>query len=266
MNDLKRTIITTCGISLYESCCWNYPSIINDHYTDCINSNEFADLENNCRKVLKSKDNAEEVSKEFQDKYWDNLAYIRDFPAELASLHAMEIYLRDEVKKPLCKDDKIILLHSCGEEGQFCVDVLHAVLKKPDLLPGVKKHNINKYPIADLDPSKFETFAKGLKGIWDCCINKFVNNDTEYFFNLTGGYKATATLLGAVAYRNEFVTNIFYLHEDAKSNEISTEICIFGFNAKKDRSYRTLWTEYYNIVTKESEIHGSPDRYLGDFS
>jgi len=140
--------------------------------------------------------------------------------------------------------------------------VLHAILINYDLLQTFNKNNIDKYPVTDLDPSNFKTFGKGLRKIWDNYIDKSSRNDTEYFFNLTGGFKATAILLGAVAFRNYQVTNIFYLHEDTKS----PEICRIGFNAIKGSTNKYLYTEFYNIETKKYTQNGLPDRETKGFS
>jgi putative CRISPR-associated protein (TIGR02619 family) len=216
---MSRIIITTCGTSLFKSCCWKYYGLCNDSLSEMKDKQDRMQYELVCNSKLKEAlEEDYDLSKEFEPFSWENPAYMRDLPAELASLSAIKIYLDNNQKGPLGNGDKVILLHSDNKEGSFCANVIYNVLKENNLLPGVV---IEKWPIIGLDPSDAERFGSALLEIWQKSINKFEKNENdEYIFNLTGGYKGVAILLGAFAYINK-CAKIFYLYEETNYEKIT---------------------------------------------
>jgi len=216
---MPRTIITTCGTSLFKSCCWKCDGLCNDSLSEMKDKQERMEYELVCNSRLKKAlEEDYDLSKEFELFSWENLAYMRDLPAELASLRAIKIYFDNSQKGSLCNGDKVILLHSDNKEGSFCANVIYKVLKENNLLPGIE---IEKWEIIGLDPSDAERFGSALLDIWQKSITKFEENENEeYIFNLTGGYKGVVILLGAFAYINA-CAKIFYLYEETNYEKIT---------------------------------------------
>lgn len=215
---MSRTIITTCGTSLFKSCCWRYGGLCDKSFLDMESEKERMDYESTCNSRLKrALEEDYDLSKEFEPFSWENLAYMKDLPAELASLMAIKIYFDNSQKGSLGDGDRVILIHSDNKEGSFCANVIYNVLKEKNLLPGIE---IEKWQIIGLDPSDAERFGSALLEIWQKSITKFEENENEeYIFNLTGGYKGVAILLGAFAYINA-CAKIFYLYEETNYEKI----------------------------------------------
>lgn len=230
---MSRTIITTCGTSLFQSSCWSYNDL-NKKQLSTLDELDRREQEIICESNLKEardRDNESVVSGSFDPSSWINSEYdsecLRDMPAELASLKAIQIYLNDK-KFPLGADDKVKLLHSNNKDGKFCAEILSTVLnnKAFNLLPEV---SIDTWQVNGLDPLEFPEFGIALQSIWRQIIENLIDNDTKYIFNLTGGYKGVSILLGAIAYYETQIP-IFYLHEETNFKHIS----IMNFTKSED--------------------------------
>ncbi|AKB40298.1 MULTISPECIES: putative CRISPR-associated protein [Methanosarcina] len=239
---MPRIIITTCGTSLFKSCCWKYGELCKDSLSEMKDEQERMGYESVCNSKLKQALNdGIDLAKEFDPSAWEDL-YLRDLPAELASLRAIQLCLegikskpplgeddkilnsnphprlrKTENEPPLGEDDKIVLLHSDNEEGRYCAMILSNILKDYDLLSDVQI--CEPWEVKGLDPSDLYQFEKALKHLWKDLISKF-DGINEYIFNPTGGYKALSILFGAAAYHFSKV-RVFYLHENTSYSEIS---------------------------------------------
>jgi len=240
---MSRTIITTCGTSLFQSSSWKYGGL-NEKQPSQMDETDRRKYEIKCRDFLKqAMEDDDDISTGFDRFSWDEINYLRDLPAELASVRAIQIHFSK--LKPLGKGDKIVLLHSSNEEGKYCYEMLRNVLNNEglNLLPGVEIDTDNKWEIEGLDPINGKRFEGALHNIWEMFIELLNNeDDIEYIFNLTGGYKSVTTLLGGIAYHLS-KTQIFYLHEDTNYEDISTMF----FDKKGDDMKKWLKTSTYNI-------------------
>lgn len=241
---MTRTILTTCGISLLQSSCWEYRGLYKASLST-MSSIEQKDHELHCMDVIEeARDNKYDLYADFKPKFWEEVEYLRYLPAELASLRAIQICLEtDKKSQPLGEGDEIRLLHSTNEYGIYCAEILLKVIKTKELLFNV---DVKLLPVEGLDPSDAGKLGKALRNIWAKCVEIWDGDDNKkYIFNLTGGYKNVATLFGGAAY---FIGNvqIFYLHEDTNFNEIS----IMGFD--KDAEFKKrLCTGSFDIIKRK---------------
>ncbi len=234
---MSRIILTTCGTSLYTSSCWEG---LNDPPLSTISIED--------RKTLRKKQSkcegaiadarregitGETFAKGFDPVSWKTLDRLRDLPAELASLRIIIEALNSGNKK-LNKNDKIILLHSDNDDGNFCAEVVEKVLR--ELLADVK---IELDEVRGLDPKDPKGLVTALQDIWTKYRNEVKRNGVEFIFNLTGGYKATSMILAAQAAVLSEAANITvaYLHEDASPDILfrihwDNNIPRFGFWSK----------------------------------
>jgi putative CRISPR-associated protein (TIGR02619 family) len=250
---MSRTIITTCGTSLFQSSCWSYNGLNENQLSKIEDEQDRREHESRCEinlmEAMRLKKESE-VSNSFDKSSWEDPERLRDMPAEFASLRAIQICFENEkINKPFSKDDNVILLHSNNEDGKFCADVLYTILnnEKFNLLPEVK---IDKWQVMGLDPQDSSEFGNALMSIWRQIIEKSLKEDRKYIFNLTGGYKGVSILLGGIAYYLSKV-DIFYLHE----NTIFEEISIMGFNKSEEKENR-FYTGSFNI--KKRKFVSSP--------
>ena len=246
---MKRIILTTCGTSLFQTSCWEYKNLNDKHPSQMGDKAEREKHEKLCETYLRlAKDGKEDISSSFDRTPWDNLKYLRDLPAELASLRVIRYYF-EKHGEPLGNGDKVILLHSDNEDGKYCAEMIYNVLVTKNLLPGV---NIDKWEVNGLDPTDFETFGHALQDIWQGSIQRFPRDkDTQYIFNLTGGYKGIAIILGAFAELKGLDTRIFYLYEKTNYETIS----IMYFDPNSDiPEFSIFKTGYFDASTGE-EYH-----------
>lgn len=248
---MPRTIITTCGTSLLKSCCWKYADLSERHLSQMKDEKEKIEYQLECNTILKevAKKREPYFYKQFNRFSWDNVSYIRDLPAELASLRAMQLYF-EKINKPLEKDDKLILLSSDNDEGEFCSKIIHNILTNCGLLNEV---TVELLKIEGLDTRKSENFVSALQTIWVKIVRISDRNNIEYIFNLTGGYKGVAILFGGAAYLLSKV-NIFYLHED--TNLDFGDISIFHFDkteCNEKRFSSSIYNAKEDIITKSND-------------
>lgn len=243
---MKRIIITTCGTSLLKSSCWDIGPIKDKHFSQMKDEDEKQKHEFNCKTVLNAaRESGVNISEKFNRFSWDNIKYLRDLPAELASLKAIQIYFEEHKMEKLGSDDKIILLYSDNKDGKSCAELIHEIMIKNKLVPKVE---IELWKITGLDPKNPKGFGNALKNIWSRCLLEFpIQNTTKYFFNLTAGYKGTAVMLGGFSYYIGRMANIFYLHEETAYNYIS----IIGFDVTKSSFEERFQAGYFDIEKKE---------------
>ena len=259
MSYMTRIILTTCGTSLFQTSCWKYKDLDTKYSSQIEDMNERDKQEKLCETWLGlARDDNEDISSSFDRTPWDNSDYRRDLPAELASLRAIQVYfesLKDE--EPLGKGDKVILLHSDNKDGKYCAEMIHKVLTDEEfkLLPEVE---IDEWEVKGLDPADSDEFISALSSIWSGCIQQFPKkneNTTEYIFNLTGGYKGVAILLGAFAYSNGLDVSIFYLYEETNYEVIS----IIEFdNTEPDKNKRFRVSSVDVNGHRRNPPHGDP--------
>lgn len=255
---MTRIILTTCGTSFFQTSCWEYKGLNAKYPSQTEDKETREEHEKLCEAYLGlARDEGEDISSYFDRVPWDELSYLRDLPAELASLRAIQVYFENrEDEEPLGKGDKVILLHSDNEDGKYCAEMICKVLtdKKFNLLPEVE---IDSWEVVGLDPADSDEFMGALSNIWVRCVRQFPEDGgTRYIFNLTGGYKGIAILLGAFAYLKGLDTSIFYLYEETNYEQIS----IMGFN--KSEKEKRFCAGYFNIGDKKSKpIFGSHDSF-----
>jgi putative CRISPR-associated protein (TIGR02619 family) len=228
---MKRVIITTCGTSLLQSSCWDIGPIKDKHFSQMKDEDERQKHELKCKTVLTAtREDGANISEKFNRFSWDNINYLRDLSAELASIRAIQMFFKESTEGMLGKDDIIILLHSNNKDGKFCAERLHEILtnKSLILLPEVQ---VKQWQVEGLDPRDSREFEKALNEIWSQSIKNFPRiNEIQYIFNLTGGYKGVAILLGAFAYAKGLDAKIFYLYEESEYKNIA----IIDFNPNTD--------------------------------
>lgn len=249
---MSRIILTTCGTSIFQSSCWKYNDLNKNQLSHLDDEQDRRKHENFCESNLKEamkQKKGSQVSASFDHELsWNDPECLRDLPAELASLRAIQIFFQSEViNKPLGKDDKVVLLHSNNKEGEFCAEILYAVLNNTEfnLLPQV---NIEKMIVPGLDPLKRGKFGEALISVWKEIISKNGNELRNYIFNLTAGYKAIAILFGGIAYHIAKVP-IFYLHEETGYREIS----FMCFNKEGDME-KWFYAGDFNIPERKFEL------------
>jgi len=226
---MPRVIITTCGTSLLTSNCWKDiskdPSILSPDLRNYPQQRVELEIRYAAytQPYFKSGD-ITGLAGQFDIDVWNNTDFILKLPAELASLKAIiEFFARRNA--PLNNQDSIVLLHSDNAEGRFCAQVIKEVLSTEIKISAP----VTLHKVTGLDPSNVNQFNQALDSVWQDYINKQINaqNHNEYIFNLTGGYKATAMVLSALAYKMHCSApvTIFYLHETTDYRNIA----IFGW-------------------------------------
>lgn len=159
------------------------------------------------------------LATKFDINVWNDTSQITKLTAELASLKAI-IKFYDNRNAPLNRDDKIILIHSGNVEGKFCAQVIQTILREKIEIDW----SVERKEFEGLDPQNAERFNRALMDIWTFCRN-FIQDNREdtHLFNLTGGYKGTAIILGGLIYKEHTSSNIvmFYLHETSNYQNIA---------------------------------------------
>lgn len=247
---MSRKILTTCGTSLLTSNCWK--GISGGPAVSQAKSSDKEEYQRGYREYARKKREEDPSGKSLADTFdveaWKDTDRIAQLPAELASLKAIcEFYKKRE--EPLgTTGDEIILLHSDNEEGEYCAEALKRVIEQGGLIPDVQ---INPWKIEGLDPSDGDKFGKALGNIWNDYSSKIKDEiketNSQFILNLTGGYKGTTILLGAIVYkcnRDPVNLKIFYLHEKSDYKNI----VVIGF---KDGEFQA------GYIDKEGEIHES---------
>ena len=218
---MSRIIYTTCGTSLFTSNCWRGISDTDSIFKS--QSPEREDHEKRYRDFTQKEMNNDATGRSLVDKFdkdvWEDDSKITWLTAELASLKAILKFFKSK-NEPLDKSDEIILIHSDNYEGKFCAQVIDMILNE--------KINVGcpveRKEFKGLDPQNADSFNKALKEIWEFCRNYIHNNSNDtHIFNLTGGYKGTAILLGGLVYKEHATSNIviFYLHETTDYQNIA---------------------------------------------
>ncbi len=171
----------------------------------------------------------ETFAERFDEVSWNNLDRLRDLPAELASLRVIQTFCKNNIKKPLGVNDKLLLLYADNDNAIFCAKVLYQVLKSHELLGGVDMAD-SLWKVEELDPKDTKKFVKSIEKLWPELIKRmpWQNEDVgvKYYLNLTGGYKSTVMLLACFAYlKGTEDTHIFYLNEES-----GKDVLILGFD------------------------------------
>lgn len=222
---MARIIFTTCGTSVLSSACWKLEKVS----LKSLCSAEGADLRNkqawNEAKILAFKDDhqsaqqlADTVDPELLKE--ENIGRIRDLPAEVASLMALNYLLKQrETPNPLQGADRIILLHSTDPTGKYCAEVVKRVL---DTYLQENNAIVKPEAIGDVDPGDFRTSMGKMSEKCKAIIQG--NPGYEFIFNLTGGYKAMGITVSALGTSLHGQANIrvCYLHETTDYSKIST--------------------------------------------
>lgn len=250
--NMKRIILTTCGTSLLQTSCWDLDGCdgkkLNAKSLSDLDDDNKKEYELTCRNVLTANINLpENISASFDRSSWDDLGYLSDLPAELASLRAIQECYKSR-EEHLGNGDKVILLHSDNKDGKYCEKVIYNVLNDNDLLNGVE---IDECEVKGLDPTDCEKFGDALSNIWHKSFQQFKDDDDiQYIFNLTGGYKGIAITLGAFAYFKGLDTHIFYLYEETGYKQIS----IMYFDPNTDTpGVSMLKIGYFDLSTGKSK-------------
>ncbi|MBS3920632.1 MAG: hypothetical protein KG012_17295 [Deltaproteobacteria bacterium] len=250
---MAKIILTTCGTSLYNSSCWTWGDLNKILLSGASDRIELKKRQSKCENAIidaKREDaNGTTLAGTFDIESWKNLPRLRDLPAELASLKAIKMYLKNtSINQPLGGHDKIILLHSESSnnviDGRFCAEVLKRVITYNNLLSPIPSNNIETKEIQNLDPADREKFGEALKEVWRYTRN-LKNGGNDIVLNLTGGYKALGILLGAFGRQFEGI-RMFYLHEEAGYDQI------FMMKFENGRINFT----YYNANTGDIKVMG----------
>lgn len=222
-----RIIFTTCGTSVLSSACWKLEKNVN---LKTLCGTKGAELRSrlawNEAQILAFKtkhQSAQQLADTVDTNLLneENIGRIRDLPAEVASLMALN-YLLEHRKKsnPLQATDRIILLHSEDPLGRYCAEVVKYILDTY-----LQDNKVAKLEaIGDINPDRFGTSMEALSdrclGIIHECDNS--DDNCQFIFNLTGGYKAmgiTMSALGTALFNYE--TKVYYLHETTDYRNIS---------------------------------------------
>lgn len=253
---MARIILTTCGTSLYNSSCWEWNNLNKKPLSAITDRRELKRQQIACEEAIIQAKNEDETGVQlaaaFDIESWNAASRLRDLPAELASLKAIQMYLQNlEVDAPLSNTDKLILLHSDSSneeiDGKFCADVLRETIVKWNLLNPILANNINPKEIKQLAPSYKDKFGKALINVWDYA-KKLRQDENSLILNLTGGYKALAILLGAFGKQHKDIP-MFYLHEETAYNQIfmmnfqNGKISFVYYNTEDNEIERTEFSD-----------------------
>lgn len=217
---MKKVILITVGTTTLSAGCWEWPGVgaLGDFRDDPVGKSKQQWKNFDCIFPLVKQKAIPEGFKFIESCWTDNEPKLPDLPAELATLWVLREALRKK-KEPeeIGEGDRILLLCSPNLEGQFCGKVLTPLLV--NFFPGA---DISLETIEKLDPQRSEDLGVALKTIWKS-YDRYKDDADKVFFNLTGGYKATSIVLGAmlVARKLEPVT-ICYLHESANQDALFT--------------------------------------------
>lgn len=221
---MARTIITTCGTSLFASSAWNDAA--------CLAQPALNTIENRAERQHREAENedftgpyrdmgARELAKQFHKKCWEQIDLIGKMPAELASLRSLAYYYEQvmEPAEPLSDKDRLIFYHSDNDEGRFCAKCIEAILERFDLLPAVP---LRFEPLVGLEPENSEKFGRAIAELWAKTYNviREVPGGHRVIFNLTGGYKAMGIVLSALGASLGTPVTMLYLHESTNPGEI----------------------------------------------
>lgn len=210
---MPRTVITPVGTSLRESAlCWTgLPRPLNPshHWRDVTENDRLLSAFRDLRNDLWGRD-ANEIADRFDRAAWVTPQLPR-LSAELASLRLIDEQLQ------LGAEDEILLVSGCGD-SQEPARVLDLVLRTvPWRGTGTPWPRHEPIPGFDADqPEQFvaalSSFNEGITALGD---------EWECIYNLTGGYKGAAVMLGIAAYvrmTRARPARAFYLFE--KSNAL----------------------------------------------
>jgi hypothetical protein len=225
---MARIIFTTCGTSVLSSACWKFekvelPSLcgatgaelrekqafnertIKAFIDECEHSNR------NCAQQLANTIKCELLKEE-------NIGGIRDLPAEVASLIALNYLLKQGTPpQPLRERDKVILLHSLDKVGKLCAEVVKYVLDIYLQGTGVA---VKLEEVGDIDPDRIGPSMEQLSE--KCGSIMDANPGSSFLFNLTAGYKAMGITLSSLAtayvsppYNRRIIA--YYIHETSSN-------------------------------------------------
>ena len=218
---MPRVILTTCGTSLFTSNCWKKYDLSAEPALSKAAAENKPRLEKRYRDYTighkEADPTGQSLVKVFDEQIWDTLPQIAKLPAELASLKAITMYF-EKRKQPLNSHDKIKLLHSDNSEGEYCALAIKLILELNIKLAC----SVSLDKQEGLDPQNYENFNAALERIWEGYFREIENSSDQYTFNLTGGYKGIAVILGGLAYKMQHAgVTIFYLHETSNYENIA---------------------------------------------
>ena len=237
---MVRTIITTCGTSLFTSSAWDDAA--------CIRRPALNAIENRTDRQLLEAENEDfteqyrtaplQLAKRFHRPCWEQTELIGKMPAELASLRSLAYYYEQvmEPQSPLSGEDRLIFYHSDNDEGRFCAKCLEAIFEDFDLLPGVQ---LRFEPLVGLEPQNYEKFGNALADLWKkgCDIIEDVPEGYRVILNLTGGYRAMGIVLSALGVFSASPVTMLYLHESTKPGDI--HVCYFDRDEEFSRRLKS---------------------------
>jgi len=142
--------------------------------------------------------------------YWEQARpYVREkrnyleTSAELISTYRLFDYLRED--NPNLAFDRLVLLESATPEGQFSASVVKAVMESEKYDVPVAKEDIDVAEIPGLDKQFVELFT-----VVPTLVRDLSAGGSAYF-NVTGGYKGVATVIGMLAKAKFY--QVYYQHE-----------------------------------------------------
>lgn len=255
---MPRVILTTCGISLLTSNCWQ--GISNTESILRLNSPQKEEHEKRYRSYIQQyRSIPNDLAEKFVINVWNDVSQITKLPAELASLKTIKIFCeRNSPPGPLNQNDRLILLHADNDEAIFCAKVIHSVLVTQGLLNQVSIESL--WSINNLDPRNPQEFLEALITLWQSLRERipFPREGERYYLNLTGGYKAIIILLSCFAYYKGIAdTHVFYLNEES-----GEEVLVMGFDPAASNFEERLKIGY---IEARTGLLKSPDLPPQDF-
>lgn len=244
---MERIIYTTCGTSLLtHSNCWQ--GISNKQAASSIKDiNDREEQEKYLRKWVY--EHKRELAGCFDRNSWNDVSKLRQLPAELASLRAIQLFCEKTTTPiPLNGGDRVILVYADNLEGAFCANTIQNILTEQKLLGPV---GIGQpWKVEGLDFNDKNRFPGAIKHFWTKLTERMHKFSGISYLNLTGGYKSLIMLFTCAAYvKGIGDTWIFYLNEESED-----EILIVSFdkNMKLHAEYSSINTGYFDTTSGKS--------------
>jgi len=196
---MARTIIITCGTSLYTASAWQDPPILRGPALSSLKHQERHRQEAIYEDFTRQFPNPAALAANFAKQCWDDINLVNKLSAELASLRSLAYYYESRNPAlPLGTGDRAIFYHNDDPEGFFCATCLKKILIDNTLLAEAA---IDFRSLPSLDPQCPQAFQDALRNLWTQAHTELTGlpSDNRVILNLTGGYKAMGFVLAALA-------------------------------------------------------------------
>jgi putative CRISPR-associated protein (TIGR02619 family) len=196
---MARTIITTCGTSLYTSSSWKDPDSFGGTALNRIKDRSDRHLYEGMYEafVRRFEGRPTELAQQFEKRCWEEIDLLDKMPAELASLRSLACYF-EKMNASLRDEDELIFYYSHDQDGQFCTNCIRQIIERFELVGSAQ---CIFESIEGLTPDNATDFGTALQALWSKCHERVHSKAGAHniILNLTGGYKAMGIVLSALS-------------------------------------------------------------------